>query len=169
MADIHDASDAELSGVHRRILSVTAVLAKPAVPLVVLALVLVWLAANSLLPKGRVWDPPPFPFLGLGATITALFSTLLIIAAQRREEEVARRRAQLTLQLAALSEQKIAKVISLLEEQRRENPLLPDRADALARDMSTGTDPAHILDRIIETHESKPSRRAASPSLSEKD
>ena len=72
---------------------------------------------------------------------------------QRREEELARHRAQLTLHLVALSEQKIAKVIDLLEEQRRENPMLPTRDDREAQEMAQASDPDHVLNRIIETHD----------------
>ena len=53
----------------------------------------------------------------------------------------------------ALSEQKIAKIIDLLEEQRRENPLLPTRDDQEASAMAQASDPDRVLDRIIETHE----------------
>ena len=80
-------------------------------------------------------------------------TTLMILATQAREEEAARHRSQLTLQLASLSEQKIAKVIALLEEQRRESPQLASRPDREAEEMSKPADPSHVLDRIKDTHE----------------
>ena len=59
----------------------------------------------------------------------------------------------MTLQLAAVSEQKIAKVIELLEEQAQGNPALPDRTDEQAAEMSVASDPKQVLARIIDTHE----------------
>jgi uncharacterized membrane protein len=87
------------------------------------------------------------------ASVIALCTTLMILATQAREDEAARRRSQLTLQLASLSEQKIAKVISLLEEQRRDNPQLETRSDPQADAMSEPADPGHVLDRIEDTHQ----------------
>ena len=77
----------------------------------------------------------------------------MILATQAREEEAARHRSQLTLQLASLSEQKIAKVIALLEEQRRDSPQLASRHDREAEEMSKPVDPGHVLERIKDTHE----------------
>ena len=53
-----------------------------------------------------------------------------------------------------VTEKKIAKVIQLLEEQRRDNPLLTDRHDLEARDMAQSTDPARSLARLEESQNS---------------
>jgi hypothetical protein len=57
---------------------------------------------------------------------------------------------QMSLELAILSEQKLAKVIQLLEESRRDNPLLDNRVDASANAMAMPADPlslSHIVKR----------------------
>jgi uncharacterized membrane protein len=54
------------------------------------------------------WDPPPFPWLTGAASLTALYTTILILATQRHDDELARHRAQSTLEIAILSEQKSA-------------------------------------------------------------
>ena len=72
---------------------------------------------------------PPFPMIELIATLAALLTTLLILTTQRHEEQADLRRDRLTLQVAVLSEKKVAKIISLLEEQRRDDPLLASRID----------------------------------------
>ena len=93
----------------------------------------------------------PFPDLGFIATIGALLVALLILTPQRRhEEELAESRAQLTLHIAMLSERKIAKVIELLEEQRRDNPLLPSRIDDEATEMAQPADHKTTLGLIDE-------------------
>jgi uncharacterized membrane protein len=55
-----------------------------------------------------------------------------------------------------LSEQKIAKVIQLLEESRRDNPLVGNRLDSEAEPMAQPADPQSVLDAIKKTHVSTP-------------
>jgi uncharacterized membrane protein len=54
---------------------------------------------------------------------------VLILATQRREDQLAQHREHLILELALLDEQKTAKAIELLEEFRRNNPLIRNRVD----------------------------------------
>lgn len=154
MAELHAQHAKDLSRSRRRVIRTTAALAQPRLILVVLLFVGAWVGFNLVAPvvRLRAFDAPPFNYLQSLASILAVITTLLILATQSREEELARQRAQLTLQLAALTERKIAKVIGLLEEQRRENPLLSDRRDHEAEDMARPTDPRHVMDRINETH-----------------
>jgi uncharacterized membrane protein len=56
------------------------------------------------------------------------------------------------LELAILSEQKTAKVIQLLEESRRDNPLILNRVDQEAEAMAQPADPQSVLDTIKEIH-----------------
>jgi uncharacterized membrane protein len=89
----------------------------------------------------RAIDPPPFAWMQLGVSLTALCITALILTTQRRDDQLAQCRAQMTFELAMLSEQKLAKIIQLLEESRRDNPLLDDRVDASADAMAMPADP----------------------------
>lgn len=61
-------------------------------------------------------------------------------------------REQLILELALLNEQKTAKVISLLEEFRRDIPIVDDRVDDQAEAMAEPADPEQVLAAIKETH-----------------
>jgi uncharacterized membrane protein len=70
---------------------------------------------------------------------------VLILTTQRRDDQLASYRAQLTIELAILSEQKSAKIISLLEEQRRDHPHLENRADNEAAAMAEAADPQAVL------------------------
>jgi uncharacterized membrane protein len=76
----------------------------------------------------------------------------LILGAQRRADQLAQLREQLNLELAILSEQKKAKVIQLLEESHRDNPLIRNRVDEEAEAMAQPADPKSVLNAIKATH-----------------
>ena len=69
---------------------------------------------------------------------------------QTRQENFAEQRAQLMLQLNLLSEQKIAKMIALLEELRTDMPNVMDRHDPEAEVMQEAADPLAVLEALQE-------------------
>jgi uncharacterized membrane protein len=93
-------------------------------------------------------DPPPFSWMQGAITLSALCVTVIILTTQRRADALAGLRSQLTLELAILGEQKTAKVIDLLEEIRRDNPLLTNRRDPEASAMARPADPEAVLEAI---------------------
>jgi uncharacterized membrane protein len=103
-----------------------------------------------------VIDAPPFPWLGEAISLTSLLMVVLILISQQREDQLARHREMLILELAILSEQKIAKVIQLLEESRRDNPNLRDRRDPEAETMGQAADTQSVLNAITETPALRP-------------
>jgi uncharacterized membrane protein len=113
-----------------------------------------WIGLNLLAAAFgyRAIGPPPFSGLGGAVSLVSLFMVVLILATQQREYQLAQLREQLTLELAILSEQKTAKVIQLLEESRRDNPLIRNRVDQEAEAMAQPADPQSVLDAIKETH-----------------
>ena len=116
----------------------------------------IWIAVNLALQMldREPLDPLPFQWLELFATLLALFISVLILITQSRENELTERREQLTLQLSILAERKSAKIIGLLEELRRDIPIIPDRVDTEADDMAMAADTEAVLKAIHETHES---------------
>ena len=116
---------------------------------------LLWVGLNVLLPRFGLQpiDRPPFAWLSVVASLIALSMTCLILTTQRREDELADHREQLTLELAILGEQKMAKLIALVEELRRDHPGVHDRVDSEADAMSAPIDPQVVLDAIKERHE----------------
>jgi uncharacterized membrane protein len=106
--------------------------------------------------RRRAWLSPyrstPFSWLGGAVSLVSLYMVILILATQQREYQLAQLREQLTLELAILSEQKTAKVIQLLEESRRDNPLIRNRVDQEAEAMALPADPQSVLDAIKDTH-----------------
>lgn len=113
-----------------------------------------WLAYNILAPALSYTAPDPPPFNGLCTmfSLASFYMVILIYATQRRDDELAELREQLTLELALLSEKKTAKVIQLLEEFRRDTPLVPDRTDEQANAMAQPVDTERVFDVIKDTH-----------------
>ena len=152
LLELHAEYERQVTPLDRVFAHATAALARPSASLVIVALTIVWTGYNTLAARvgWRTFDPPPFQELQAFGTVAAVVIATLILAGQRREDEAARRRSQLTLHLAAQSEHKIAKLIALVEEQRRHNPLLPDRVDAEAERMTQPSEPRDVMDRLSE-------------------
>lgn len=111
-----------------------------------------WIALNLILAAlgFRAVDPPPFLWLSEAVSLVSLCMVVLILVAQEREDQLGQQREMLILELSILSEQKIAKVIQLLEESRRDNPNLRDRRDPEAETMGQAADTRSVLDAITE-------------------
>lgn len=139
LSRLYDEHQRRTSRVQRMANRITASLGRPAALIVVVLVMLLWVAGNQIarIAGYTAIEQLPFPNLEFVATLAALIVALLILTTQRHEDQLAETRARLTLQIAVLSEKKIAKIIELLEEQRHDNPLLPERDDGTARDMAT--------------------------------
>src|SRR5271154_1963027 len=139
----------------------TARLGKPVSVALLVVFVLAWIGVNLGLRAFRlpVFDVPPFEWLELLLSFAAAFMTIVILASQYRAGGLAGRREQLMLQLAFLSDHKVAKIIALLEELRRDDPLIRDRHDHQAEAMTHTTDPGEIIDSIRETSDVLKSKR----------
>ena len=112
-----------------------------------------WVVLNGLAAfiGDRALDPPPFAWMGSAASLASLYLVILILTTQKGDDRLTQRRELLNLELTILSEQKIAKVVALLEELRRDSPHLDDRVDDLAKAMSRPADPQSVIDAIKET------------------
>ena len=119
----------------------------PSAAIIAVTAVAGWVLGNAALGRNAI-DPSPYPVLNTIVSVGALIATILILAGQRREDEAAKRISRLTLHLAAESEQKIAKLIQLVEEQRRDSPTIPDRHDPEAEQMSSPAGPRAVLERL---------------------
>jgi len=155
IAWIHADHQLKRTGVERFIDNWTAGLARPAVLAAVLCGVALWIAINSLAPVVgyTIIDQPPFPWLSEALTFLGLIMGILILSTQRRADQLAELREQMTLELASVTERKVAKVIELIEELRRDSPYLENRTDQEATQMSVRTSPAEVLVAIKDSHE----------------
>ncbi len=139
--------------VHQRVVeAVTANLGRPLFLNLVIAALALWALVNifprrlGILP----FDPFPFPLLSGIVSTGGLLLAIVILITQNRQARLAERRAQLDLQVSLLTEQKIAKLIALVEELRQDMPSVRDRLDLEAQAMAEAADPHAILDALEE-------------------
>ena len=155
IARLHAAHHRRATPLQRLVDQMTAVVARPAFIGAVTIAVLAWMALNLALQRSLGWriDPEGFPHLQGFGELVAIYITALVLMSQRRKDELSELREQLNLELAIMTEQKVAKLIALNEEMRRDNPQLVDRVDHQAEAMSQPADPEAVLDAFKETHE----------------
>jgi uncharacterized membrane protein len=113
-----------------------------------------WIGLNSIAARlgYHPVDPPPFVALASIVSMASFYMVILILVTQRRDDRLALQREQLILELVISSEQKTAKVIGLLEEIRRDDPLIGDRVDPEANVMAKPANPSTVLDEIRDIH-----------------
>jgi uncharacterized membrane protein len=155
IARLHAAHDRRATTLQRLVDRMTAVVAHTWFIAAVALLAAAWIVGDVALRRafGHGLDRPGFPWLQLAGQLLAICITSLVLMSQRRKDELSELREQLTLELAIMIEQKVAKVIDLHEEARRDNPLLADRADPQAVAMAAPADPEAVLEAFKETHE----------------
>jgi uncharacterized membrane protein len=110
-------------------------------------IIALWVLGNSL---GRevglsAIDPPPFSWLQCFVGVGALFTTIVILVKQNRLEKMEEKRAHLELHVNLLTEQKVTKLIQLIEELRQDLPMVKDRYDAEAFAFQLPTDPESVI------------------------
>lgn len=117
----------------------------------------IWIVANLLAPSAgvRPLDVPPFFWLQGVVTLSALCLTTVILITQNRQGRLTEQRAHFDLQVNLLAERKIAKIIALLEELRRDSPTIKDRYDGVAEAMQHPADPQQVVEALESTSDLK--------------
>ena len=105
-----------------------------------------WIICTHLAPQLLPFGLPPFEVQEMGVDVAALLIATGVLVQQTRQDRLAEQRSHLTLQINLLTEQKIAKLIELIEELREDLPTIRDREDLEARIMQQATDPQVVLD-----------------------
>ena len=141
-----------ISASQRRLARVSRFVGRPLYLVGLLCVVAAWVGFN--LGAGffhRIpFDPPPFAWLDTVLTLIALFTTTVVLIAQNRQTKFEQQRSHLDLQVNLLTEQKVTKVIHLLEELRRDLPIVENRHDAQAALLQEGADAAQVLSALHE-------------------
>ena len=118
-------------------------------------LVALWMLTNIVLRQFGIpeFDPAPYFWLqgvvGLGALLTAT----VVLSKQERFAKLAEQREHLDLKVTLLTEQKVAKLIDLLEELRRDLPNVKDRHDPDAVALQHSMNPSEVLAALDERSE----------------
>jgi len=111
-----------------------------------------WIGYNLLAPGWHrtAFDPAPFALLEGILSLAALITTTVVLIAQNRLTRIEQQHAHIALQVNLITEQKVTKVINLLEELRRDLPMVKDRFDAQAASFAQKTDALDVLTAIEE-------------------
>jgi uncharacterized membrane protein len=143
-------------GRHQRwVESFTATIARPASLYVFVLSIATWVTYNGAVRSwgGEPFDPPPFSLLqGLVGAASLLVATTVLVTQSRQSRDF-EHRAELELQVNLLAEQKVAKLIALVEELRRDIPSVENRVDEVAEMMTQPVDPHAVLSALEETFE----------------
>ena len=105
-----------------------------------------WVLCTHIAPQLLPFGLPPFDAKEMGIDITALLIATGVLVQQSRQDRLAEQRSHLILQINLLTEQKIAKLIELIEELRLDLPTIRDRYDPEAAIMQQSADPQVVLD-----------------------
>jgi uncharacterized membrane protein len=139
-----------ISRAQQRIERISAFFGSPAYFAFAVLFILVWIAINTWGAHAG-WHPvdvPPF-FLLLGLVcFNALLLTVAVLIRQNRMAQVAEHRSHLDLQINLLSEQKVTKILQIVDELQRELSALRKRPDQEVAEMTKPAD-AHALMHAI--------------------
>jgi uncharacterized membrane protein len=154
------------AGTHQRAVeTITQKLGRPGTVYALIACVLSWTAYNTI--ASRVgWpqlDRAPFMWLQCAMALFDGVVALMVLTAQNRQNREAEQRAQLELQVNLLAEQKTTKIIALLEELRRDLPMVRDREDRVADAMQHQVDPKAVIAALESTMEALPESDSKAP------
>jgi len=143
VADLERRILADASHHQRAIEFVTNGIGRPRSLYLAITGLLTWVAGNivALALLHTAADPPPFAWLALTCTVGSFLMTFMILISANRGDALDQQRDRLSLQIALLTDRKTAKIISLLEELRRDMPTVRNRVDDEASELSVATDP----------------------------
>lgn len=147
IAELHRDAERQVSRHQRVFEAFMAQLSRPSTLYGVLLLAAGWVGVNTLVPR-LGWDPLPFHLLQGLLGLFAVATTSVVLITQRRLVLRSEQQSQLDLHINLLAEEKIAKLIGLLEELRRDLPSVHDRHDPEAAAMSRGTDAREVVEEL---------------------
>jgi uncharacterized membrane protein len=139
---------------HQRLVErVTHTLGRPRTIYLTLIVIVAWIVWNLMSPvlSLTVLDPPPFYYMQGTIALAALLMTTMVLTTQNRQARHAEQRAHLDLEVNILAEKKIAKLIALIEELRRDMPNVHDRRDPIAESMTHALDTKAVISALEET------------------
>jgi uncharacterized membrane protein len=122
---------------------------------IILLFVVFWITANSLLHRFGLpeFDPAPFSWLQGIISLGGLLTATVVLIKQNRLSKLAEQRDHLDLKVTLLTEQKVAKLIDLMEELRRDLPNVKNRHDPEAAALKQSMNPELVLAALDERSE----------------
>jgi uncharacterized membrane protein len=153
MVELERREHAAASAAQKRLEAFSQTVARPRYLQALLVFVALWITANVLSPSLGIkpFDPPPFQWLQGLLTLIALMTTTVVLIAQTRQTRLSDQRSHLDLQINLLTEQKVTKLIHLLEELRSGLLTGESRTDPHVADLKKPTDAAQVVSALKDT------------------
>jgi uncharacterized membrane protein len=147
----------KISRSQRRLEHISGFVGRPLYLGSILLFVAFWMLANVVARQFGLmeFDPAPFVLLQGIVSLGALLTATVVLIKQSRLAKIEEQRAHLDLQVNLLTEQKTTKIIDLLEELRRDLPMVKDRHDPEAAALQQPTDPHLVLAALDERRETE--------------
>lgn len=99
------------------------------------------------------WDPPPFRWLAMIASVEAPFLTVLILMHQRRQQRVAELREELDVQIALHSERQSTRLVQMVADMHAAMGLDPAQHDEDLETMKEPLSPEQVTDELQDSLE----------------
>lgn len=153
IVSLHQQETAGLSTAQRRLEQFGSFIARPVYFIALFALVGAWIGINlDAKDLGVIaFDPPPFAWLQGFLTFVALVTATVVLIGQRRQIKQSEQHAHLDLQVNLLTEQKVTKLIHMLEDLRRDLPVTQQPSDAHTSALKEGINATHVASVLKQT------------------
>lgn len=137
----------------RRVESLRRLIVRPGYLYTLLLTIGAWMGLNlgAKLLGATALDAPPFETLDTAMTFVSLITTTVVLIAQSRQAKLEQQHAHLDLQVNLLTEQKVTKLIHLMEELRRDLPMVKNRDDPQANALQERADTEQLITAIAQT------------------
>ncbi len=154
VADFHDQEDAKVSGAQLAIERVSSFFGSPTYFAFAVAFIVVWIAANSWGAQAgwEHFDEPPFFWLQGIVSANALLLTIAVLIRQNRMSKLAQHHSHLDLQINLLTEQKVTRILNLVEERQRGVSAQAGQ-DSESAELAQPADPEALLQAIKQQHD----------------
>lgn len=147
----------KISQAQRRLEHLSGFIGRPLYLGSILLFVALWMLTNIVARALGLVEFDPGPFLGLQGIVSlgAWLTATVVLIKQSRLAKIVEQRAHLDLQVNLLTEQKTTKIIDLLEELRRDLPMVKNRHDPEATALQQPTVPHLVLAALDERRETE--------------
>ena len=150
IANLHKHTERGISPQQRAIEKMTDFLGRPRFLFIILVVVTLWIVVNILLANMGLhsFDQPPFIWLQGLLSLGALLQATMILITQNRQDEATERSRQLDLQVSLLLDQKMSKLITMVDELRQVHPALKESSDPQIEALKQTVDPHQSLETL---------------------
>lgn len=150
IAELDKHAERSVSPQQRVIENVTAFIGRPRFLFIILVFVTLWVGVNMLLPVFglRNFDQPPFIWLAGILSLGALLQATMILITQNRQDVTTQRNRQLDLQISLLLDEKMSKLITMVDELRQAHPELKSNMDPQVEALKKTVDPHRSLETL---------------------